>query len=100
MPVLPTLALMLAEWRLAGYHMTHRRRATDDDLIVPSRMTGARDVNHAARKPQEDCAKQGIENVRHLATHTARRTFITLSLAGGASEAWLRRIAHNAKAMS
>ena len=41
-----------------------------------------------------DCRRVGIDHKR--ATHVARRTFITLALAGGASESWLRRITHNA----
>jgi hypothetical protein len=37
-----------------------------------------------------------VKIVAKESTHIARRTFVTLALAGGASEAWVRRITHNA----
>lgn len=93
-PVHPTLAVILAEWKLGGFPALLGRVAQPDDFIVPSREGRCRSLRHSARKLAEDCARIGIEWKE--STHVARRTFITLSMAGGASEAWLRRITHNA----
>ncbi len=85
---------ILGEWKLGGFPALLGRVAKPDDFIVPSREGRCRSLRHSARKLAEDCARIGIEWKE--ATHVARRTFITLSMAGGASEAWLRRITHNA----
>jgi integrase len=45
-PVHPTLAKILALWKLSGWEETYGRKPTADDLIVPTR-------NMTARKPAE-----------------------------------------------
>lgn len=93
-PVHPTLAAMLAEWRASGFPKMFGRHPEPEDFIVPSRLGRCRTLKHGARRLNEDCARVGI--AWKDATHVARRTFITLAMAGGAGEAWVKRITHNA----
>jgi integrase len=92
-PVHPTLAAMLAEWRMKGFCAFLGRHPKPEDFIVPSESGGYRNRQTAAYRLVQDCELVGIPKER---THVARRTFITLAMAGGASEAWVRRITHNA----
>jgi integrase len=93
-PVHPMLAAILAEWRIGGFPKMFGRHPEPEDLIVPSRRGRCRTLKHGARRLNEDCARVGIS--WKDATHVARRTFITLAMAGGAGEAWVNRITHNA----
>ena len=120
-PVHPTLAKILAEWKLGGWAQMMGRAPTADDLIVPNaptllhstgkllppelcdqerervRALKPDDVRHC-RMPQlglkrarEDCAKLGLRGRRN---HDARRTMISIARAGGASKDLLGWITH------
>ena len=89
-PVHPTLAAVLAEWKLA------RPGATGADaLIVPTRNGTARPAPDAQVSFLADLAKIGL---RHRRGHDLRRTMITLALADGASREHLRYVTHGARA--
>jgi integrase len=101
-PVHPSLASMLAEWRLSGWPVFFGRTPRPSDIIVPSvRGPGHhRTLRNGLERLEQDCE---LLDVRPLGgakptvtQHECRNTFITLSQAGGAAEAWVRRISHNA----
>lgn len=87
-PIHPTLAKMLATWRLAGWFNTYGRQPTSDDLVVPTLTMKPR----AAKEAQD--ALVGDLNLLELRVragkrmnrrgHDLRRTFISLALADGA----------------
>jgi integrase len=104
-PVHPTLAKLLAEWKLSGWCAVYGRRPTTDDLIVPTRnMTDERphgtprDANEAQRQLLADLGrlelrtKAGTNQKRR--GHDLRRTFISLARTDGALDGPLRWVTH------
>jgi len=120
-PVHPTLAKMLAEWKAVGWKQMIGRAPTLDDLIVPNaptllhssgvplapvlqeaerervRKLAPGSIDHC-RTPQVglkqsrlDCTKLGMRERRN---HDARRTMISLARAGGASKDLLEWVTH------
>jgi integrase len=81
MPVHPTLARILAEWRLSGFEELTGRQPRPDDPIVPSRRGAYRNVNASLRRFHEDLERIGLRARRQ---HDARRTFISIARADGA----------------
>jgi integrase len=81
MPVHPTLAQILAEWRRAGFEQLTGRTPGPDDPIVPSRRGAYRNVNASLRRFHEDLDRIGLRARRQ---HDARRTFISIARADGA----------------
>lgn len=120
-PVHPTLAKMLAEWKRTGWKEMIGRAPTLDDLIVPNAPTlfhssgiplapelqdrerdrvkalKPSDLAHCRapqlglRRSREDCATLGLRARRN---HDARRTMISLARAGGASKDLLEWVTH------
>jgi integrase len=93
-PVHTTLAAILAEWRLDGARALLGRRPEPEDFIVPFPDGTCRSQSRSAYYLRSDCRRVGIASKQ--TTHAARRTFVTLAIAGGAAESWVRRITHNA----
>ncbi len=93
-PVHPTLAAVLAEWRLA-WAGVYGRQPGEDDLIVPTRNMTPRPAPDAQVSLLADLAKIGL---RHRRGHDLRRTMISLALADGASREHLRYVTHGARA--
>lgn len=93
-PVHSTLAAILAEWRMHGASSLLQRAVRDDDFIVPFEDGSCRSQSRSAYFLRADCRRVGIPSTQ--TTHAARRTFVTLAIAGGAAESWVRRITHNA----
>ena len=100
MPVHPTLARMLAEWKLEGFERFVGRKPRPDDLIVPARpnladkangTVHARNANHMLRRFHEDLERVGLRARRQ---HDGRRTFISLARADGARPDILRWVTH------
>jgi len=81
MPVHPTLARILADWKLAGFEQLTGRMPRPDDPIVPSRRGAYRNVNASLRRFHEDLERIGLRARRQ---HDARRTFISIARADGA----------------
>ncbi|HET6613665.1 MAG TPA: site-specific integrase [Kofleriaceae bacterium] len=108
-PVHPTLAAILAEWRLGGWERLVGRHPEDDDLIVPlppevaaRRKTRAgdphRNDDYVGKRWREDLPALEL---RHRRGHDMRATFITLALEDGADETVIRtRITHTSKSRS
>ena len=90
-PVHPTLAKVLATWKLSGWPLYFDRAPGPDDLIVPSRKGSPRSVAHMLKKFHEDLARLGLRPRRQ---HDARRTFISLARADGARPDVLRWVSH------
>jgi integrase len=90
-PVHPTLAAMLAEWKLGGSKELMERRPELDDLIIPSRLKVMRRGHHTRNKLLDDLKRL---NLRRRRVHDLRRTFITLARVDGARADILERVSH------
>jgi integrase len=109
-PVHPTLAAMLAEWKLGGWAAMMGRHPEPDDLIVPLPPdSAARRVTRAGdpfrghdysgqRWRKEDLPALGWRHRRH---YDMRATFITLALDDGADRYLIEsRVTHTKKPRS
>lgn len=93
-PVHPTLAAILAEWRLSGWPMFFGRTPRGDDFIVPWRKvkgTRCRSYRRMWKYMQEDLDALGLRRRRQ---HDARRTFISLAQADGGRRDVLECVTH------
>ncbi len=90
-PVHPTLARILARWRLSGWQRMLDRKPEDDDLIIPSREGRHRNANLGLKRFHQDLEALGLRKRRQ---HDARRTFITLARTDGARADILEAITH------
>lgn len=90
-PVHPTLAKVLAEWKLGAWQHLAGHAPQADDLIIPSRLGANRNANHMLRRFHEDLDRLKLRRRRQ---HDLRRTFISLCLADGARKDVLRWVTH------
>jgi integrase len=90
-PVHPTLARLLAEWKLAGWERTYGRCPEADDIIVPTRSLTDRPSPDAQRSLGRDL---DTLKLRRRRGHDLRRTFITLAQVDGARRDLLETITH------
>jgi len=90
-PVHPTLARVLAEWRLAGWERLYGRPPTDEDLVVPTRNGTERAKQEASTGLRLDLATLKLRARRG---HDLRRTFITLAQVDGARRDFLETVTH------
>jgi len=90
-PVHPTLARMLAEWKLAGFERTYGRAPTAADLVAPSRNFTPKDGHEA---PKQLAADLELLELRERRGHDFRRTFITLARVDGARRDLLETVTH------
>ena len=100
-PVHPTLAKMLSEWKLTGWRELMGRAPGPDDLVIPP-VPWRKQKTNICRPPQAglrafhaDCKTIGIRERRN---HDTRRTFISLARAAGARLDLLRWITHGPSA--
>lgn len=105
MPVHPTLAALLAAWKLR-WPDEFGRHPQPDDLVVPCTkpdpgrggprlpLGAMRTVTHINDKITGDLATLGL---RHRRSHDLRATFITQALIDGAKEKHLEACTHTAK---
>lgn len=89
-PVHPTLAAILAEWR-GGWEALMGRKPEPDDLILPAQKRATRRGAHALQWLYEDCDRLGIRRRR---VHDFRRTFVSLAQADGATPDQVRWLTH------
>ena len=97
-PIHPTLAKMLATWKLAGWFNTYGRQPKADDLVVPTFTMNSRVSQDAQDALVSDLKLLGYR-VRAGARmnrrgHDLRRTFISLALADGAHRDRLEWVTH------
>jgi len=90
-PVHPTLAKVLATWKLTGWKERMGRAPKPDDLIIPNINNQPRDVRKALEDFYEDLDRLGLRRRRH---YDSRRTFISLGLAQLAHKDVLKKITH------
>jgi len=90
-PVHPTLARVLAAWKLGGWERMLGRPPTPDDLIVPSPKGKHRNGHVALQQFHRDLATLDLRKRR---LHDLRRTFISLAQADGARKDILHWITH------
>ena len=92
-PVHPTLAKVLAAWKLTGWRAWtgNKEQPRGEDLIIPNKRGVHRDVRKALEDFHEDLERLGLRKRRH---YDARRTFISLGLDAGASKDILQSITH------
>lgn len=96
-PIHPTLAAMLAEWKLHGWAQMMGRQPTPDDHLLPlppwakSKRGRVRRRNYSHDRFEEDLLLLGM---RHRRGHDLRRTMISLSRSDGADVAILKRATH------
>lgn len=90
-PAHPTLAAILAEWKLSGWQSLYGRRPGPDDLVVPTRKLNNRNASDAQKAFREDLDKLGLRKRRG---HDLRRTFVTLARRDGADPNKLRVVTH------
>ena len=90
-PVHPTLARLLKQWKLAGWERLMGRPTKPDDLIVPSVKGQHLRDTVVLRRFHDDLRALGLR-LRRI--HDARRTFISLAQADGARRDILRWITH------
>ena len=104
MPVHPTLAAILAEWRLSGWPAMMGRQPTPDDLIVPRSPDhalrrkagwtpdGMRDKSYSFKRFREDL---DLLKFRRRRGHDLRRTMVSLTREDGARKDILELCTHN-----
>ncbi len=90
-PVHPTLAAMLAEWKLGGWVEMMGRQPCADDLIAPSRRGNVRSRHRSYDALQDDLRRHGLRPRRQ---HDFRRAFITLARVDGARADILEHVTH------
>ena len=90
-PVHPTLAAMLAEWKLGGFRTLAERPASDSEWVVPGVRGGMRSRHRARKDFLMDLKTLGL---RHRRVQDSRRTFISMARDGGARTDVLKMITH------
>lgn len=96
-PTHPTLAAILAEWRLHGWALMMGRQPTPDDLVLPlppgakSKFGTWRRKGYSYDRLENDLEVLGL---RHRRGHDLRRTMISLCRSNGAISDILRRATH------
>lgn len=96
-PVLPSLAAVLATWRLTGWERLVGRAPEPDDLLLPLPPTRRhpeprmRTKGHTLRRLHRALAALGLRERR---AHDLRRTWISLCLSDGADRETLRWASH------
>lgn len=99
-PVHPTLAAMLAEWKLSAWPKMMGRPPTPEDLIVPMPQSmrialgTMRSKNESYKRLRKDLAALGLRPRRG---HDLRRTMISLARMDGARADLLQVCTHNPK---
>lgn len=93
-PVHPTLAQLLEQWRRHGFPLLFGRHPRPDDWIVPSR---ADVLAHRSKKMlerlKEDLERLGLRTAGR-GRHAMRATFITLAQVDGARREILEAVTH------
>ena len=101
-PVHPTLAKILATWKLGGWANRYGRPPLASDLIVPTLKLKARKADEVQKQFVEDLAGLGLRVTagasRRRRGHDLRRTLITLARSDGAIDGVLRLITHGPRA--
>lgn len=90
-PVHPTLATLLGDWRSSGWAQKYGRAPTEHDLMFPTEDHEVRDPSDTLKQLKKDLASVGLRPRRG---HDLRRTFITLAQVDGARRDILKTLTH------
>jgi integrase len=90
-PVHPSLAMILDDWRAIGWAEKYGRAPTPDDLILPTDDNKVRKPSNTLKEFHKDLTRIGFRTRRG---HDLRRTFISLAQADGARRDVLRPLTH------
>jgi integrase len=90
-PVHPALAEVLTEWRRTGWQKQFGAAPVDSDLVLPNRVGRHLTDNNVHAGRMQDFRALALRPRRF---HDARRTFISLAQAGGASSGVLKLVTH------
>ncbi len=90
-PVHPTLARVLAAWKLSGFERYTERPPKDGDLIVPSATGKHRNAGYSYGRWARDLEALQLRSRRHYDT---RRTFRSIAGDAGASKDHVLWITH------
>jgi len=100
-PAHPTLAKILAAWKLSHWERVYGRAPGTDDLIVPARTMGPIAASDAGRMFKDDLRTLGLRTsageFRDRGGHDLRAWFITSCQEQGAHRDLLRVVTHTAK---
>jgi integrase len=100
-PVHPTLAKVLATWRVEHWQRIYGRAPQPDDLIVPTRAGNPVSATIAARAFKEDLEALGLRvdagELRDRGGHDLRAWFITTCQEHGAHRDLLRVVTHTSR---
>jgi integrase len=99
-PVHPTLAAILAAWKLSHWERVYGRVPQPDDLVVPARTMRPITANAAHKVFKDDLAKVGLRveaGTKKRGGHDLRSWFITTCQEHGAHRDLLRVITHTSK---
>ena len=101
-PVHPTLAKLLAAWKLSHWKRVYGRDPQPDDLIIPARTMQPLSATRAALAFKEDLAALGLRvdagEFRDRGGHDLRAWFITTCQEHGAHRDLLRVVTHTSRA--
>lgn len=91
-PIHPTLAAILAAWKVGGFARFVGKPPEPGDLVVPNtRGKVTKDISVRANL----LADLDLLGIRHRRFHDTRRTFISLALSDGARKDVLRWVTHS-----
>jgi integrase len=90
-PVHPSLAAILDEWKATGWAGKYGRAPTPDDLFLPTDDNKVRKPSNTLKEFHKDLKRIGFRTRRG---HDLRRTFISLAQADGARRDVLRPLTH------
>lgn len=100
-PVHPTLAKVLAAWKLSHWERIYGSRPGDDDLVVPARTMRPVNPTDASRAMLADLAALGMRikagQNRNRGGHDLRSWFVTTCQEHGAHRDLLRVITHTSR---
>jgi len=90
-PVHPSLATILAEWKATGWAEKYGREPTPDDLVLPTEKNKVRKPSNTLKEFKKDLKRIGLRARRG---HDLRRTFVTLTRVDGGRAEVLRPLTH------
>lgn len=97
-PVHPTLAAVLAPWKLSDWENLYGHRPQPNDLIVPTRNLRKRRADESQKQLLADLEAIGLRvkagKHQNRRGHDLRRTLITLARSDGAIDGVLKCITH------
>ncbi len=96
-PVHPTLAKILAHWRLSGWEEAYGRQPKPSDLIVPAPTGGPEKRLSSTSELKRLHEALDLLGLRRRRQHDARRTFVSLGQADGGRTEVLEAVTHDPK---